>query len=640
MPTTYLTDFIAAMRYLIRDSTATYDFSDTEVQNIITHVIKEVSMRSPYRVNETALLTANSKKLDISGISNLLNIDKVEYKPGQNPEQYRNYRYNDNETIIMDVSSAPSETGTSGTLTGTLTFTAGSATVTGAGTAFLTELAQDYFICRSDGTRWYRVQSVESDTSLTLDETVKTADDGIDGPISYALDFDGVDDYVNIPHNANQLLTGGGTIEAWIKPDTAGESTGRIIDKSTNGYGGGGFDFSVISNNRIAFRINEGPALSSTTNSVVVGGGNWYHIVATWDSSGYVTLYVNGVQSGTPGVSADPAGITTTNDMRIGNRSGATDRTFDGVIDEVRIYNRELSASEISYNYHSGLGYYTPYDSDGLICHFHFDGNDGTTATDSSDTENDGTISGASWTSGKSLVLDDMTKYRYNVAVIHCEKLHTLTDATKTLNPNEERVLTEGVTAYLLAQWVNKLRSQVNEAVTIITSLHSSTGDITSRLNKAVSYLNQGEGLIDENRDTAKGILDEIPDLITKAQADLLLARDYINTVPIGSSPESDYFNSAGRNLNVASQKLGLVNGYLNVDNVSSQYAGYARTEIGNISALVSQVNGYAREIQSRLNIASIIANAQGKADRQMAIYKQALNEITPLKTYSTYSPS
>ncbi len=415
MPTTYLTDFIAAIRYLIRDSTATYDFSDAEVQNIITHVIKEVSMHSPYRINETALLTANSKKLDISGISNLLNIDKVEYKPGQNPEQYRNYRYNDNETIIMDVSSAPSETGTSGTLTGTLTFTAGSATVTGAGTAFLTELAQDYFICRSDGSRWYRVQSVESDTSLTLDETVKTADTGAD-----------------------------------------------------------------------------------TINT---------------------------------------------------------------------------------------------------------------------------------------------TKYRYNVAVIHCEKLHTLTDAIKTLNPNEERVLTEGVTAYLLAQWVNKLRSQVNEAVTIITSLHSSTGDITSRLNKAISYLNQGEGLIDENRDTAKGILDEIPDLITKAQADLLLARDFINTVPIGSSPESDYFNSAGRNLNVASQKLGLVNGYLNVDNVSSQYAGYARTEIGNISALVSQVNGYAREIQSRLNIASIIANAQGKADRQMAIYKQALNEITPLKTYSTYSP-
>jgi len=218
----------------------------------------------------------------------------------------------------------------------------------------------------------------------------------------YGLDFDGADDYINVPHDASQLLTTGGTIEAWIKPDTVGEGAGKIVDKSSGGFSGQqGYSFMVDAPNRLLFIINGAGTRTSAIGSIVFGDGNWYHTVATWDDTGYVIFYVNGSQSGTPGGATNPAGITTVNALRIGNRSNATDRTFDGGIDSVRIYNRELGLTEIEYNYNSGVGNYTPYSTTGLIAEFHMEEGSGTNVDDTSTTANNGTITGATWINGK-----------------------------------------------------------------------------------------------------------------------------------------------------------------------------------------------------------------------------------------------
>jgi hypothetical protein len=235
-----------------------------------------------------------------------------------------------------------------------------------------------------------------------------------------SLLFDGVDDYVNIPHNANQLLTGGGTIEAWIKPDTLGEnSAGFIIDKSTGTNAHNGYCLRMGGTNQVVVSINSGTLKYSATNSVVVGDGNWYHVVATWDSSGYVTIYVNGVQSGTPGVSAAASGITTTNDMRIANRSTATDRTFEGNIKMARIYSRVMGADEIAANFalwHQGCP--DPSDSTGLVGYWKLNENTGVTAVDSAPAGNDGTISGAAWDTTSSdeehTYDDDIISYQHS----------------------------------------------------------------------------------------------------------------------------------------------------------------------------------------------------------------------------------
>ena len=136
------------------------------------------------------------------------------------------------------------------------------------------------------------------------------------GKINTSLRFDGLSGYVNVPHNSNQLLTGGGSICAWISPVTGGEHQAyRIVDKSTgiNGNNGYGIWWSRDSNT-LQIQINNGTIVAGATNSVPIDSG-FYHVVVTWNSVGLVTHYVNGSASGTPTVSSSASGITTTNDL-------------------------------------------------------------------------------------------------------------------------------------------------------------------------------------------------------------------------------------------------------------------------------------------------------------------------------------
>lgn len=163
--------------------------------------------------------------------------------------------------------------------------------------------------------------------------------------------FDGVDDYLEVAHNANQLLTGGMTISAWIRPVSGGEGAtsngGRIVDKSTNTNAVGGFRFNVAnSTNTLRFQVNNGTEIASDTN-FDRDSGMWQHVAVTVASDATTTFYIDGVVSGTPGVTGALSGITTTTAMRIGNRAGSDDRTFDGDIARLKIWDSDLTALQV-----------------------------------------------------------------------------------------------------------------------------------------------------------------------------------------------------------------------------------------------------------------------------------------------------
>jgi len=171
---------LSQMRDAVKRDLKTIDFTDSELEDIIEQVLVEVSDVAPYQTVEAVAVTDELKTLDISGITNLLGIDRVEYPVNGTPRNYRNFEYIDNETIELDMASSFGDDGTEGTLDGTVTFTSGSATVTGSGTSFSSVLNKESFIKKSSGSRWYRVYEVVSDTELTLEETAKSADDGAD----------------------------------------------------------------------------------------------------------------------------------------------------------------------------------------------------------------------------------------------------------------------------------------------------------------------------------------------------------------------------------------------------------------------------------------------------------------------------
>ena len=72
--------------------------------------------------------------------------------------------------------------------------------------------------------------------------------------------------------------------------------------------------------------------------------GLWYHVVGTWDGSN-IRIYVNGVLDKTPTARVAPI-LIDTRPVYLGGRSGAD--LFDGLLDDVRMFNHALSQDEIN----------------------------------------------------------------------------------------------------------------------------------------------------------------------------------------------------------------------------------------------------------------------------------------------------
>jgi len=184
----------------------------------------------------------------------------------------------------------------------------------------------------------------------------------VPGKLGQALLFDGVDDYVNGGSASSlddiQLQGGSGlTYSTWIYPKSNGEGgNGNIIQKSI--FSAGGWAFFINTNNLKFQKDFDGATnLTAGTDSGLLQFNQWYHVVMTWDGSALrsgVGFYVNGVKQTTTGTS-DGDGNALSDaalSIHIGGNSGAN--TFNGSIDDVRIYNRALSAGEITQLYNLG----------------------------------------------------------------------------------------------------------------------------------------------------------------------------------------------------------------------------------------------------------------------------------------------
>ena len=100
----------AMVRQFLNDefvSGSEQDFQDDELNLYIGDCLVEVSERKPRVVKETLTTAASSRELDISSIEDLLSIDKLEYKTGKNPRDYRNFIAIDNDTIEIDTTLTP-----------------------------------------------------------------------------------------------------------------------------------------------------------------------------------------------------------------------------------------------------------------------------------------------------------------------------------------------------------------------------------------------------------------------------------------------------------------------------------------------------------------------------------------------------
>ena len=163
--------------------------------------------------------------------------------------------------------------------------------------------------------------------------------DGVPGTRGTAMSFDGVDDVVIVPHSASLNITGAITVGAWIRRNVV-DRRDDIITKVAGGY-----NVHIQSNanlNRVFFQAHDSGgtfrAVFSNPNAVV--NTEWHHVAVSYERP-TARFYVNGQPWGTAVRDFDMR--PTSGELLIGVFS----TFFSGSIDDVRIYSRALTASEI-----------------------------------------------------------------------------------------------------------------------------------------------------------------------------------------------------------------------------------------------------------------------------------------------------
>ena len=195
--------------------------------------------------------------------------------------------------------------------------------------------------------------------ALTFDETsggtaVDASGGGRDGTIrgavrvagrsGGALQFDGVDDWVTVLDAAALDLSSAMTLEAWVNPARAMTGWQTILLKE---QGTGDMAYGLYANDgapAAAGYVNVGGIHTPVSGTAGLPAASWTHLAATYDGA-TLRLYVNGTLSSSrarTGLIVPSGGA-----LRIGGNNAWPDEFFEGLIDEVRIYNRALSATEV-----------------------------------------------------------------------------------------------------------------------------------------------------------------------------------------------------------------------------------------------------------------------------------------------------
>ncbi len=165
-----------------------------------------------------------------------------------------------------------------------------------------------------------------------------------------AISFDGVDDRVVVPDSASLDLTTGATLEAWVQPNALGTKWRTVLFKTQSAN----HVYSLYAHDSVRPRAEAhiGGGVRNAPGTAALPLNEWTHLASTYDGS-TLRLYVNGVLAG----STPFAGSITTSNGELwigGNPIWA--EWFSGLIDEVRIYDRALSAADIGADMNSSVG--------------------------------------------------------------------------------------------------------------------------------------------------------------------------------------------------------------------------------------------------------------------------------------------
>ncbi len=181
-----------------------------------------------------------------------------------------------------------------------------------------------------------------SDEMGNNDGSCSNCPTGVPGKFGQAYQFNGIDDIIEL--TTDSVETGTVTVCAWMNTNTL-YSWQAIV-------GNDGFIFGPYSNgNRLALTSDSGGvAIYSATDSLLVN--QWYHVCAIRLSNGTGSIYINGIQSGASGDTGTPLSYS---GLVIGALRPTGILEFNGLIDEVMIFDKALTPLDIKTLYKTDL---------------------------------------------------------------------------------------------------------------------------------------------------------------------------------------------------------------------------------------------------------------------------------------------
>ncbi|NQT27670.1 LamG domain-containing protein [candidate division KSB1 bacterium] len=163
--------------------------------------------------------------------------------------------------------------------------------------------------------------------------------------LNYAFKFDGIDDFIFVPVQSTPLDTISTeiTIECWINVNSYPNIAPRILDRTDSDRGAPYGDRYLLAlfepDSCVVLNLN-GWIIKSNPISL----NEWIHVAGTYDGR-KMKIYVNGMLQNVITIDTDLQ--VTESDLIIGNNSPMNNRQFDGIIDELHIWSKCKTATEI-----------------------------------------------------------------------------------------------------------------------------------------------------------------------------------------------------------------------------------------------------------------------------------------------------
>ncbi|MCM3872571.1 MAG: LamG domain-containing protein, partial [Pyrinomonadaceae bacterium] len=193
---------------------------------------------------------------------------------------------------------------------------------------------------------WYRGENNANDFVGTNHGSLLNGATFAPGRVGQAFSFDGVDSMVNVPFTSALNVASAVTIEAWVKTNSTVTGDHKLLAGRPGNY-----QLAKLDDGRVAFAVVIGGNFINVFSTTTLAANTLTHVAGTYDAAtGLVKIYVDGILTGTtvtagiPDAGAQPFQIGGFGGTFVSNQFI---NNFGGAIDEVSLYNRALSASEI-----------------------------------------------------------------------------------------------------------------------------------------------------------------------------------------------------------------------------------------------------------------------------------------------------